>query len=55
MKENKLFQQHEAAKSKAERQTADFNRYIAGIGGKVSTDKGGSTEKLRPAHTKRSK
>jgi len=52
---DKLFQEHEAARKAAEKKTADYNRNIADIGGKVSTDKGGKTEKLRDAHTKRSK
>lgn len=53
--EKNLFTEHESARAKAERATADYNRSIADIGGKVSTDKGGKTEKQRDAHTKRSK
>lgn len=37
---DKLFQEHEAARKAAEKKTADYNRNIADIGGKVSTDKG---------------
>jgi hypothetical protein len=51
---DKLFQGHEADRKAAEKKTADYNRSIADIGGKVSTDKGGKTEKLRDAHTKKS-
>ena len=33
--------------------TKRYEQSVKDIGGKMSTDKGGSTEKLRAAHTKR--
>ena len=50
---DKLFQQHEAARKAAEAATKRYEQSVKDIGGKVSTGKGGSTEKLRAAHTKR--
>jgi hypothetical protein len=46
---NKLFEQHEAAKVKAERQTADYNRSLADLGGKTQTRKDG-TPAMENAH-----
>jgi len=51
---DKLFQQHEAARKAAEAATKRHEDSIKDIGSKASTDKGGSSEKLRDAHTKRS-
>ena len=49
-----LYQQHAAAKKAAEAATKRYEQSVKDTGGKVSTDKGGKTEKLRDAHTKRS-
>jgi hypothetical protein len=46
---NKLFEQHETAKGKAERQTADYARSLAELGGKTQTRKDG-TPAMENAH-----
>jgi hypothetical protein len=49
------FKAHEAAKGKAEAATARYERSIKEAATKISTDKGGKTERLVKEHTKRSK
>ena len=48
---DKLFQQHEAARKAAEATTKRYESSSKDIGTKISTDKGGKTERLRAEHT----
>ena len=49
MKENKLFQGHEAARKTAEAATKRYEDSLADIGGKVASHKSG-TEAMEDAH-----